>query len=149
MRILVCSDNHGDKPVLEEITRMHPQIDLFIHAGDSELSPGDLNPFISVRGNNDYFDFPLERIIETEMGKIYICHGHLLSMPIEQIARHKGASLAIHGHTHRRRYDNIRGITIVCPGSLSFPRGNNPRSYAIIEKNSLSSEWKVTFYSID
>lgn len=48
MKILVVSDTHGEIDNLRKVLTKHPNMDLYLHAGDSELSPEELFPFITV-----------------------------------------------------------------------------------------------------
>jgi hypothetical protein len=46
----------------------------------------------------------------------------------------RGCDIAMYGHTHRPFLDTIDGVTILNPGSLSYPRqsGHQP-SYMVME----------------
>ena len=49
-------------------------------------------------------------------------------------ARARGCDIAMYGHTHRPCVEYEGGITLVNPGSLSFPRQENRRpSYMVME----------------
>ena len=51
MKIVVISDNHGDKDVIERIVNIHKDADLYLHCGDSQMFDHEIYPFISVKGN--------------------------------------------------------------------------------------------------
>ena len=53
-KIVVMSDNHGYRNIIEEIKRLEPDGDFYVHCGDSEGMEKDLKGWISVRGNNDW-----------------------------------------------------------------------------------------------
>ena len=137
MIILVTSDIHGDIDSLE-ILRKTEHFDIHIDAGDSNLSLPELKnrQIISVKGNTDFFtNLPLIRILENEVGKIMVVHGHhhgvksglniLYLAGLEQ-----RANLVVYGHTHIQRYEVIDGLNYLNPGSLKFSK-----QYAIIDNN--------------
>lgn len=136
MRIIVCSDSHGNSSALDEIYRRYPNCDLYLHAGDSEDDEWSIKPFESVLGNCDYRgDFPIRRIIDTPFGTLLIQHHP--EMPKDIIKEYK-VKIFIHGHTHRRKDIEENGIRIINPGSISFSRDGNELSFVIIDINSKS-----------
>jgi len=132
MKILVCSDSHGNDQALEDIYKKHPNCDLYLHAGDSESDEWSIKPFIAVKGNCDYYrgDFPLRRIIDTPYGALLIQHHP--EMPRDIIHEYK-VKVFIHGHTHIRKDIEVGNIKIINPGSISYSRDGNDLSYAIID----------------
>ena len=93
-----------------------------------------------VKGNNDFFSV-LEREIELELGnhRILLTHGHYynVSLGVEGLreeAIERGCDIAMYGHTHRPYLEQGGKVTILNPGSLSYPRqeGHRP-SYMIME----------------
>jgi putative phosphoesterase len=84
MKALIVSDSHGLTNELEEITARHRhEANVFIHCGDSELSPNqkEIAHFLIVRGNCDFTAaFPNERIEEVEGIRFFITHGHLYNV---------------------------------------------------------------------
>ena len=48
MKILLVSDSHGDYSSLDRLYKMYPEMDLYLHAGDSEQDEFSIKPFISV-----------------------------------------------------------------------------------------------------
>ena len=145
MKILVVSDSHGDYESLDRLSKMYPNIDLFIHAGDSEQDEFSIKPFISVRGNCDhYYDFQNYLLIPSPIGNIYVQHyPHIAKSVINE----HNVKVVIHGHTHTRRHEIINGILYVNPGAISFARDKYSGSYAIItiENNDI----EVKFYTLN
>ena len=144
MKILLVSDSHGDYEALDHLYKMYPNMDLYLHAGDSEQDEFSLKPFISVRGNCDhYYDFPNCLVIPTPVGNMYVQHTPYISKSV--IAEHK-AKIVIHGHTHTRKKEEIGGILFINPGAISYARDKYDGSYAIltIEENKI----EVKFYTI-
>ena len=137
MKILVISDTHhmiSQAKVLVE--KINP--DYVFHLGDMCEDCRNLeNAFprkviVSVKGNNDFFDrdYPLERCFELGGKKIFMCHGHKYNvktslLPITYKGKEVGADIVLFGHTHRAFLDEVDGMTIMNPGSVS--------GYGIIE----------------
>ena len=76
--------------------------------------------------------------MDGQVAYILLTHGHYygVSMGAEGLAdeaKSRGCDIAMYGHTHRPFLDRIDGVTVLNPGSLSYPRqeGRHP-SYMII-----------------
>ena len=144
MKILLVSDSHGDYLALDRLAQMYPEMDLYLHAGDSEQDEWSIKPFISVRGNCDhYYDFPNYLIIPSPYGNIFV--QHLPFVSTSAINEHK-AKIVIHGHTHTRRNENKNGILYINPGALSYARDKFNGSYAIVEIT--NNHVDVQFYTL-
>ena len=144
MKILLVSDSHNDYSSLDLLAKKYPDMDLFLHAGDSEQDEWSIKPFISVRGNCDhYYDFPNFLVIPSPSGNIYVQHTPYVSKSV--INEHK-AKIVIHGHTHTRRNELINGILFVNPGAISYARDKYDGSYAILEIE--DNKIEVKFYTI-
>ena len=144
MKILIVSDSHSDYESLDRLYKMYPNMDLYIHAGDSEQDEFSIKPFISVRGNCDhYYDFQNFLVIPSPKGNIYVQHTPYVSKSV--IYEHN-AKIVIHGHTHTRRLEENNGILFINPGAISFARDKYDGSYAIltIEDNGID----VKFYTL-
>lgn len=160
--ILVVSDSHKNienlKKVLEEFG---PSCDAVIFCGDGAYDLGYcldqafqkkllLPPVaVLVRGNGDpsyistdfpphTLDVPESAVLEAAGKKIFISHGHLQGVYyndsiISEEARKMGCKIIVHGHTHiaRQTYTD-RGMHIICPGSVSLPRGGTEKSFALL-----------------
>ena len=75
MKIVVTSDTHGQKDILNKIVEKNSDAELFLHAGDSQISFSDIFPFKSVKGNCDRgVEYPIEMILNTPYGDIFITH---------------------------------------------------------------------------
>ena len=144
MKILLASDSHGDYQALDQLAAKYPNIDLYLHAGDSEQDEFSIKPFISVRGNCDhYYDFPNCLIIPSPFGNIYVQHTPYVS---KSVINEHNAKIVIHGHTHVRRNETKNGILFINPGAISYARDKFNGSYAIIEIDSKNVE--VKFYTL-
>ncbi len=145
MRILIVSDTHGKLDHFCEAVRRSRPFELLIHAGDVEGDEERIQELagcetVMVRGNNDFFSFlSAEREFMVGHLRVFLTHGtayHVSTGPewlIEE-ARSRGADIAVFGHTHRPKIEREGGLTIINPGSLSYPRqeGRQP-SYIMME----------------
>lgn len=145
MKILVVSDTHGhEKNLMTVLNRVRP-VDALIHCGDVEGGEDYIRaaaecPVYMVRGNNDYFsDLPREEEIVLGGYRIFVTHGHMygVSMSTDMLkgeARSRNAQVAMFGHTHRPCLEIESDLTVLNPGSLSYPRqeGRKP-SFLIME----------------
>ena len=146
MKILVVSDTHRKDDNLKLVLSEECPLDMLIHLGDAEGSehflPDGVTPdcrMEMVLGNNDFFSrLDREREIDIAGHKAFITHGHYygVSMGPEGLvdeAKSRGCDIAMYGHTHRPFLDVIDGVTVLNPGSLSYPRQEGRRpSYMII-----------------
>ena len=147
MKILIVSDTHRKDDNLERVIQEEAPLDMLIHLGDAEGSEYLIEDWVNegcalemVMGNNDFFS-SLEREIELELGphRILLTHGHYynVSLGVENLleeAIERGCDMAMYGHTHRPFLETYKGVTVLNPGSLSYPRqeGRKP-SYMIME----------------
>ena len=141
MKILLISDSHGDLQSLKTIANMHPNMDRYIHAGDSERTIEEIAPFMSVKGNCDYMsNFPNQIILDTPMGKMMIRHSpYLKDYEIDNLK----IKIYVYGHTHYKHFEKINDVYYINPGSISRPRDDTKGSYAILEIS--NSDIKVEF----
>ncbi len=146
MKILIVSDTHRKDDRLEHVIAKEAPLDMLIHLGDGEGSEHYIGQWVNegcqlemVMGNNDFFS-SLNREIELELGghRALLTHGHYynVSLSVEMLRREaldRGCDIAMYGHTHRPFLEIRDNITILNPGSLSYPRqeGRQP-SYMIM-----------------
>lgn len=55
MRILLVSDTHGNNDAVALLAKKYPDMDIYLHLGDSESDEYSLMPFRSVMGNRDFY----------------------------------------------------------------------------------------------
>ena len=53
-KVVVMSDSHGYHKMIDEVQRLEPDGDYYVHCGDSEAREEQLKGWICVRGNNDW-----------------------------------------------------------------------------------------------
>ncbi len=156
--LAVIADIHGCAPALElclqQLARYQP--DYYLLLGDL-LNHGPRNPvpegyaparvaemlnalrhrIIAVRGNCDsevdqmLLAFPCLspcNVLLLGSGKVCMTHGHLYSL--EQLALQEGDTL-LTGHTHIPMLRSEQGVTLLNPGSITFPRQGHMPSYGL------------------
>lgn len=147
-QIIVVSDSHGRRNVLDDLTIMYPNANFYLHAGDSLLTKSAIDPYLSVKGNCDFFIKNPFLLLEVGSVTIYMTHGHHSDLSNEGMineARRNNADIIIHGHTHSRKNIFLDGVHILCPGSLANSR-KGKESYAII---TFSSKTDIKIEIID
>lgn len=144
-KILIISDTHRRNENFLRLIEKVGTPDLLIHCGDVEGSEYLMQeaagcPAEMVQGNNDFFS-GLPRELEFTIGKyrVWVTHGHhyYVSMNYKMLkeeARARGVDIVMCGHTHRPVIEQEKDLTLVNPGSLSYPRQDNRRpSYVLME----------------
>lgn len=130
-RIVVFSDTHGNIHPCLRILPGLGEVSLIIHLGDTVADCEKLRefyphiPFLSVKGNNDWFcSAPELAVAEVEGVRILCCHGHSLShSQLIYEAQKRNCTYVLLGHTHRSLLKTTEeGITFLNPGSASRPR---------------------------
>jgi len=139
MRILVISDSHGAKRMVEKVAALHDNARAIIFLGDGLRDIENLEyiypqtKIYAVPGNCDFFsnENPIGKI-EISDKLIYFSHGHIHNVKYDtdgfiNAARLSGADIALFGHTHIpfTKYDE--GLYVMNPGSLKKD------SYGIID----------------
>ena len=145
MKILIVSDTHGTMGDLMWALEDAGPIDKLIHLGDIEGCEDEILELVNcpvemVAGNNDFFT-GLDREKELRIGKyrVFLTHGHYYNVNmgtgmILDEAGSRGCDIVMFGHTHRPHLDQVGNITILNPGSLSYPRQEGRRpSYIMME----------------
>ena len=142
MLILVVSDSHGRSDAMLSLVAVR-QPDLFIHLGDNQRDVQAIArewpelPILSVPGN---CDFSRESsVITYSCGRVtlYAVHGHQYGVKsgterLVGAARAAGAHIALFGHTHMSHNEDVGGLLLFNPGSISLPRVGSP-TYGLIE----------------
>ena len=131
MKIVVISDTHRDIDSIKIVRYINNDADMFLHCGDSELPPELIDGFASVKGNCDYFEYPLNKTWKTPFGDIYIEHGHKHVLSDDYILS-KNTLIFLHGHTHKHYVKKVGNCYVANPGSLTKPRDDTNGTYLVI-----------------
>ncbi len=149
-KLILLSDTHGGKKGIEKILPLVEENDYIVHLGDGA---GDLRE-LTLRypekvyvcaGNCDLFaPYPEEGVLEVERVRIFYCHGHKYGVKrdlyaLAETAKSRDCDIALYGHTHRARIDEIDGVTLVNPGSLRYAIDQGGSyCYLVIHKNEVT-----------
>lgn len=138
MKIVVVSDSHGFNERLEEVLRLEPDADCYLHCGDIECSINEYPMYQTVQGNNDFYsDFPQQIIVPVQSHNIIVMHGNQFSYVnrinrMAAYAKKEHCDIFCYGHTHVAAIDHVDGVLLLNPGSLWRSRDRRGPSYAII-----------------
>ena len=167
MKILFLSDIHGVPETLEKALAHAGYLgaDRLVMLGDALYHgprngvPGFYDPvkvaqllnaqkekILAVRGNCDseVDQMMLEYPIMADYSELlagervfFLTHGHLWNK--DHLPPLSAGSVLAHGHTHLPVLEKLScGITIFNPGSVSLPKGGNPRSFGFFDGETLS-----------
>ena len=133
--IIVMSDSHGDRAIVEEMKHHYlGKVDAIFHDGDSELPFEDevWEGIHVVAGNMDFYPGYPERLVTDLDGTIIAqTHGHLFNInfsfqKLDLWAQEVGADICLYGHLH-------------------VPDSINERLYAKVEID--DDRFKIDFYT--
>lgn len=129
MKIAVFSDSHGRISPMLCAVRVH-RPDMIIFLGDGEKDIVKIKkqfpqiPLKAVRGNCDLMSsLPETQLVSADRVKIFMTHGHLYGVKrgslyeLAQATYRVGATIALYGHTHLAKLENVGTITTLNPGS--------------------------------
>ncbi len=146
MKILIVSDTHGRLDNLEKAIDQVEDFDHLIHCGDIEGQEEEIKemagvPVTMVRGNNDWNSrLAGNRVVDFGPYRLFVTHGHRYGVNFDtselcEEAKARGCNVAVYGHIHRPCVDEgDPDLTVLNPGSLTFPRQENGRpSYIVME----------------
>lgn len=168
MKLLIASDIHGDcvccekmieRANLHEVDKIVILGDILYHGPRNDL-PENYAPkkviellnkisgkLLCVRGNCEaevdqmVLNFPvlsdIAWIYDGECGiSLYLSHGHIYNP--DKLPPLCEGSVFTYGHTHLYGFCEKDGVLCVNPGSVSLPKGGNPKTYAIYEDGKIS-----------
>lgn len=143
MRILVISDSHGRNDDVTGVIAQVGHIDMLIHCGDVERGDDYIRSLVDcpvhmVAGNNDYdLDLPAMDIFQIGDYKVMVTHGHRFYVNrgvqrLKDYAQQNGIDIVMFGHTHVPFIEIGEDMTILNPGSLSYPRQSDRKPTFLI-----------------
>lgn len=167
MKLFFASDLHGCLAATEKTLDLFVQSEAehLVLLGDI-LNHGPRNPvpeaysppqvaerlnqyaerIIAVRGNCDsevdqmLLSFPMMMdyswVLLESGQRLFLTHGHLYNGA--NIPALKAGDVLVHGHTHIAMAHKRQDIVVFNPGSVTFPRENQPASYGLYQAGQLS-----------
>ena len=159
MKILAISDTHKKTDKAVRICRALHDIDLVVHLGDHERDAAEIakavgTDVISVKGNCDgscsYDDC---KIIESPYGKLLLTHGHMQNVKqslqnLIYLAQENDCKAALFGHTHRPCIEEVNGLYLINPGSLTLPADGGNGSYAVVYADKDEFSASIVYYDV-
>lgn len=148
MRVLVVSDSHGRNDYVVRAVEQAERsgyIDVLIHLGDVEDDVEELRSLIDgetyiVAGNNDgALLLPPHLTIELCGKRIFLTHGHryMVNYNLDRLGMFgvmNQMDIVMFGHTHYPYLDRGDDITLLNPGSLTYPRQEGrARTFMLME----------------
>ena len=139
MKILVISDTHGHEDNLDRVLKKEGKPDHVLHLGDIEGGEESIRQMVGcpldvVSGNCDFFSrMPKVKFVEIGGYKIMMTHGHYYYVTVGtrdlvEEAKTNGCNVVMFGHTHKPMLnEEDEELTVLNPGSLSFPRQEGRR----------------------
>ncbi len=149
-KLIILSDTHGNRHVAEQLYALVNENDYVVHLGDGADDMRELRGLFpdkvyACAGNCDLFTpLPDEGELEVEHVKILYCHGHRYGVKEDLIrlareAKRRDCRIALYGHTHTARIDEIDGVTLINPGSMRFaPCKGGSYCYLVINKEQVT-----------
>ena len=167
MKILICSDIHGDfdsaKFVIDKANEINADKililgDVLYHGPRNDLPKGYapkrvielLNEYSSkilcVRGNCDtevdqmVLSFPIladYALLGLDGITVFATHGHKFNT--DSVPPLSAGDILLHGHTHVLKIEEFGNRNYyINPGSVSIPKNSNPKTFAIYENKNFS-----------
>lgn len=127
---VIVSDSHRNRAALDSLDNVFAECDYIVHLGDLSSDGGYIRgkypeKTIVINGNCDLDRLgDDEKILEAEGIKIFMCHGHRYGVKqtlyrLAEEAKTNGCAVALYGHTHIASVDEIEGVRLINPGTLS------------------------------
>lgn len=163
MKLFIASDIHGDAETAKKLIDAYKQSgadrlvllgDLLYHGPRNDLPAGYApkevitllnslkDEILAVRGNCDtevdqmVLNFPIlstTAMIYDGERDLTMClsHGHVYNP--DNLPPMSEGDVFLYGHTHVTKAENRGGVLCLNPGSVTLPKENNPKTYAIYE----------------
>ena len=128
--VAVLSDTHGNRKAIDRLSQILSECDYIIHLGDTSEDGAYIrsnygNKTYLLNGNCDRCKLGEdELILETEGVKIFAAHGHLYGVKsgfkkLAARAKELGCGVALYGHTHSAREDEVDKVALINPGCMT------------------------------
>jgi hypothetical protein len=127
---VIVSDSHGNRSIFEKLDTVFSECDYIIHLGDTSADGNYLRgkygeKVYVINGNCD----PIkvgddEKVLSVEGHSVLCCHGHRYGVKystdkLVYRAKELGCDIALYGHTHHAAIEEMAGVSVINPGTLS------------------------------
>ena len=127
---IVISDTHGNRAAIDKLDPLFAESDYIIHLGDTSGDGAAIrkrypDKTCLLNGNCDIMRCgESETILDVEGVRIFACHGDRYGVKrtyerIAEKAREEGCGVALFGHTHQATEEEMYGVKLFNPGTLS------------------------------
>ena len=141
--IVALSDTHGNAQAINDLVGLFSECDYIVHLGDGARDMKNYyadfgKKIYQVNGNCDVGGYDLKTfILEVEKVKVLLTHGDAFGVKLGfsalvNYAKSKGCTVVLYGHTHQAKIDEIEGVMLINPGSLSYFSTEKSIAYVII-----------------
>ena len=141
--IVALSDTHGNISAIERLTTLFSESDYVVHLGDGAR---DMKSYYAnygekiyqVNGNCDITAYGLKYfVLEVEKVRVLLTHGDGFGVKsslkrLVEFAKSENCQVALYGHTHESKIEEIDGVLTVNPGSLSYFTAEKSVAYLVI-----------------
>lgn len=140
MKLVIFSDAHGNRSLVDRILDFNVDAEYFVSLGDSGLDPDYLrvHDIVHVKGNIPR-DAGVVYDAELMVGdrRIFLTHGHRYKVHrgLDRLLKHAMSNhfdIALYGHTHIAHAERFGSLLVINPGSCASPRDARPPSYAVL-----------------
>ncbi|MBQ9081658.1 MAG: metallophosphoesterase [Clostridia bacterium] len=149
--VVVISDTHGNRQMIEKLYPILAENDYIIHLGDgnrdmSEIYSAFPKKTFVCQGNCDFSTSfsQNEWEIEIENCKLFCAHGHRYGVKasldeLKKEALSRSCNVALYGHTHVASVEKDGDLTVMNPGNIK-PYSSNPSyGYLVINGNRVTA----------
>ena len=144
MKILIVGDSHGHTDEILELAKKYPNMDVYLHTGDSQEMEVNLFPYQTVKGNCDYDTNMMNRLlITTPYGKLLMKHIPQIN---KEDLKKQDIKIFVFGHLHKRSFYQEDGIYYISPGSTCYERDKYNEGYLILDIT--KDNIKAKFYDL-
>jgi putative phosphoesterase len=145
-KIIILSDTHGNQKAVDKLRPLFSENDYVVHLGDGFLEAKKLlseypDSTYLCAGNCDFYThLPEEGVLEVESIRIFYCHGHRYGVKsglkfLAEKAKSLDCEVALYGHTHVAKISQLDGVTLINPGTMSYPLGKGGTyCYLVVHK---------------
>lgn len=149
--IVVISDTHGNRRVIDNLHGVLEESDYIIHLGDTSADGAYIkskypDKTYLVNGNCDPVKLgENELVLQIENVKIFATHGHLYSAKhtlskLAAKAKELNCEVVLYGHTHKADEREIDGVMLINPGTASK---YSQKSYSYLVVNDRKTVCKI------